>query len=41
MNLAFLSNVVVGDLVTVTYAADSGGKLTASYVSKQEEGGYR
>jgi hypothetical protein len=41
VNLAFLSNVIVGDLVTVTYAADSTGKLTASNVSKQEEEGYR
>jgi hypothetical protein len=41
VNLAFLSNVIVGDLVTVTYAADSTGKLTASAVSKQEEEGYR
>ena len=43
VNLTFLSNVTVGDLVKVTYAADSTGKLTASDVSKEEkeEEGYR
>jgi hypothetical protein len=41
VNLTLLSNVTVGDLVTVTYVADSAGKRTASDVSKEEEAGYR
>ena len=39
VNSSVVASVMVGDFVTITYAADSAGKLTASDVSKDE--GYR
>jgi uncharacterized protein DUF1344 len=39
VNSSVVAGLMVGDFVTVTYAADGTGKLTASDVSKDE--GYR
>ena len=39
VNSSIVASVMVGDFVTVTFAADATGKLTASDVAKDE--GYR